>query len=66
MWFTVFDWEHDKETYLENPGLYAIGMENIYFDRITFWRWFAYAVVQGTVMFLLTFFTLDGKTDGLF
>ena len=64
MWFAVYDWEHDKNTFLKNPDLYRIGLEDIFFDSTTFWRWFGYAVWQGTLLMFLSFFTLDGSSDG--
>lgn len=42
-WYAVFDWEHSKEEFLENPKYYRIGLEDIFFNRTTFWRWFFYA-----------------------
>ena len=51
MWFAIFDWEHDKEKFLTQPKLYRIGLDNVFFNKFIFWRWFFYAVWQG--MFLL-------------
>lgn len=44
MWFAVFDQEHDKETFLTQPKLYRIGLEDVLFNKWVFWRWFFYAV----------------------
>ena len=63
IWFAVFDWEHDKETFLANPKLYRIGLEDIFFNKTTFWRWFFYAVWQGTLLMFLAFYTLDGSSN---
>lgn len=43
MWFAVFDWEHEKSVYLNDPKLYRIGLDDVYFSRAVFWRWFIYA-----------------------
>lgn len=40
-------------------------MEDIFFDKSTFWRWFFYACWQGTVLMFLSFYTLDGNSDGI-
>jgi magnesium-transporting ATPase (P-type) len=63
IWFAVYDWEHKKETLLENPKLYKIGLENIYFDNWTFWRWFIRAVYQGTALMVVTFDTLNHNAN---
>ena len=44
MWFACYDWEYDKEILLSRPKLYRIGIEDVYFNRTVFWRWFLYAV----------------------
>lgn len=59
IWFAVFDWEHDKETFLRNPSLYRIGIENVFFNDWVFWRWFGYAIWQGTLLLFLSFYTID-------
>jgi magnesium-transporting ATPase (P-type) len=60
IWFAVFDWEHDKETFLKDPSLYRIGLDDVFFNKTVFWRWFFYAVWQGTLLLFLAFITLDG------
>lgn len=65
IWFAVFDWEFDKQTLLDNPSLYRIGLDDLFFDRTTFWRWFMYAVWQGTLLLFISYDTLQGYTDGL-
>lgn len=71
MWFAIFDWEHDKETFLTEPIHYRIGLDDVYFNKWVFWRWFFYAVWQGVVLMLISFFTLDtsmendGKMGGI-
>ena len=63
IWFAVFDWEHDKETFLKDPSLYRIGLDNVLFNKTVFWRWFFYAVWQGTLLLFLAFITLDGAEE---
>jgi len=60
VWFAVFDWEHDKETFLNDPSLYRIGLDDVFFNKTVFWRWFFYAVWQGTLLLFLAFITIDG------
>jgi hypothetical protein len=58
-WMAVFDWEHDKEVLLNNPKLYKIGLLDVYFNAWSFWRWFFYAIWQGSLLLLLSFLTLS-------
>lgn len=44
MWFAVFDWEFSKEKFLSEPKLYRIGLDDVFFNKSVFWRWFFYAV----------------------
>lgn len=43
IWFATFDYEYTKAVLLRRPRLYRIGLENIYFNKLTFWRWIFYA-----------------------
>lgn len=71
IWYAVFDWEHDKQHFLDTPRLYAIGMNNVFFNSLAFWRWFAYATWQGILLCYLVTFTFnnamihDGQAAGL-
>jgi len=62
-WFAVFDWEHDKETFLTTPNLYLIGLYDVFFNKYTFWRWFFYAVWQGIFLCAIVFVTLDSGQE---
>ena len=64
IWFAVFDFEHSKSHFLKTPSLYRIGLEDIFFDKSTFWRWFGYAVWQGALLMFLFYYTLNGWNDG--
>ncbi len=59
IWFAVFDWEQEKATFLVNPRLYQIGMDDVFFNKAAFWRWFFYAVWQGILIAFLVVFTFD-------
>jgi magnesium-transporting ATPase (P-type) len=59
IWYAVFDWEKDKSEFMKNPKLYKIGLEDIYFNPYVFWRWFAYAFIQGSLLLYLTFYSMD-------
>jgi hypothetical protein len=43
MWYALFDFEHAKQIFLENPQLYTQGIENKLFGLQVFWSWIAYA-----------------------
>ena len=59
MWFAVFDWEFSKEKFLNEPKLYRIGLDDVFFNKWVFWRWFFYAVWQGGLLCAMSFITLD-------
>lgn len=59
IWYAVFDWEHDKETFLNKPSLYKIGMIDVYFNFGAFWRWILYAVGQGIFIVYIVLYTFE-------
>lgn len=59
MWFAIFDWEHSKEEFLKTPKYYRIGLDDVYFNKYVFWRWFFYAIWQGILLMAISFVTLD-------
>jgi len=40
IWFAVFDQEHSKSTFMNDPQLYKIGLENKWFSKKVFWSKF--------------------------
>jgi len=62
IWFAVFDWEQQKQVFLDNPKYYAIGMHDVFFNHAAFARWFTYAVWQGILLVWLVFFTFNEGT----
>lgn len=71
IWFSVFDFEHDRKTLLSKPKLYRIGIKNEHFSSYVFFRWFGYGFWQGALLLCLAFYELDsapthdGKVGGL-
>lgn len=71
IWFAVFDWEQNKETFLSDPKYYAVGIHDVFFNHMAFARWFGYAVWQGILLVVLVFFTFnegtiqDGQLTGI-
>jgi len=63
IWFSVFDWEHDKQYFLDNYRTYRIGLDDVYFSSSEFWRWFFYAVWQGILLLAICFITLDDAQE---
>ena len=59
MWFGMMDFEHEKEEFLKNPKHYNIGLKNQLFNKFVFWRWIAYGMWQGALIFFVGFFTID-------
>jgi magnesium-transporting ATPase (P-type) len=58
VYFAVQDWEYPKQMLLDNPKKYKIGLLDIYFNPLVFWRWFIYGMWQGTLLLILGFYTL--------
>ena len=58
IWFTTWDKEYSREVLLKRPRLYHIGLDNTYFNKTIFWRWFVYATWQGILMIMATYLTL--------
>ena len=58
IWFTTWDKEYKSEVLLRRPRLYRIGLENTYFNKWVFWRWFFYATWQGILMVMITYLTM--------
>jgi hypothetical protein len=44
---------------LVTPKLYKIGMDDVFFNTMAFWRWFFYAVWQGILLVYLVVYTFD-------
>lgn len=44
MWYAIFDQEFRKEKLLSEPKLYRIGINDVFFNKTVFWRWFGYGV----------------------
>lgn len=63
IWFAVFDWEHSKEKLLSEPMMYRIGLDDVYFSRSEFWRWFVYACWQGILLVIIIFVTMDSAQE---
>lgn len=63
IWFSVFDQEFDKSQLLKDPKLYKIGLEDVFFNKWVFWRWFFYGVWQGSLLILLTFWSLGDSVN---
>ncbi len=62
IWFTTWDKEYKSKVLLSRPSLYKIGLENIYFNKWVFWRWFFYATWQGILMVMIIFYTLTSQS----
>lgn len=64
IWYSVFDWEFDKQTLLDKGYKhYRIGLDDVYFSPSEFWRWFMDGVWQGILICVLCFYTLDSAQE---
>ena len=65
IWFATFDWEYSKEVLKNRPRLYNIGLQDRYFNRYVFFRWFFYACAHSTLILVLTLFTIDQSSPNV-
>jgi hypothetical protein len=66
MWYACNDWEYPKESYLSNPRLYEIGLQNQCFNPRIFWTHYFYAIWHGFLLLYLSFYTLDESSGERF
>lgn len=66
-WYATFDWEFTKETLLEKPSTYAIGLNNECFNPLQFWKSYAIATAEALLLTYLTVMTFNeiGMSHGL-
>lgn len=70
MWFALYDLEHVKETFMRNPMLYRIGIENACFSMSIYTMWVAYALFHGCIVWVFCILAIcpevraDGKDLG--
>ena len=62
IWFSTFDQEYPKHILLKRPKLYWIGINDIYFNKFVFWRWFFYGMGQSTLIMFVLFYTVAGTS----
>lgn len=63
-WYAMYDWQFPKQVFMENPGLYKIGLKNKCFNSFVFWRWYFYATWQSFVILWITLRCLDSSHFG--
>ena len=61
VYYSIFDWQYTKVELMGHPSLYLIGLNNEKFNAFVFWESFIVALIQGGILTLLTFLTLDGS-----
>lgn len=55
MWYSIFDHQYEKETYLKDPTIYESGIKHKLFGQRNFWRWFAHGTIQALVLMLICY-----------
>ena len=61
IWYALFDFQFEKEVFLQNPVLYSIGMRDLVFNMKEFWIWFIYANAQAFMILILAFVLPEEK-----
>lgn len=59
IWFAVFDFEFEKEKFLNFPSHYEIGIQNIWFGKYVFIWWIIYGLWQSLVLFFVSFVSYE-------
>lgn len=59
MWFAIFDFEFEKETFMLNPRLYKIGLNHECFGTKVFWKWFILGAFQALVNMLVCLYAVS-------
>ena len=60
IWFATNDFEFSKKILLKRPKLYWIGINDVYFNKWVFWRWFFYGMGQSTLIMFVSYYTVAG------
>jgi len=59
--FAIFDQEHSKQTLMQLPKLYKIGLRDQCFSTLSFWKWILYGLCQSALVFYITFWTFGAN-----
>jgi phospholipid-transporting ATPase len=65
--YAIFDRQYPKETLLEDPGFYRIGLSGALFSTKIFWTWILEAALQGAFILYGTVFSMglvSGDSSG--
>jgi phospholipid-transporting ATPase len=60
--YALYDKEFERNELLTSPGHYQQSRKGCYFNFIVFWRWIAFAVVQGGVIFFIVIYALASNS----
>lgn len=60
-YYSIFDWQKTKAELLSHPELYGIGLNNEKFSAFVFWESYIVAIIQGGILTMLSYWTLDGS-----
>jgi magnesium-transporting ATPase (P-type) len=65
------DWEHSKETLMNNPRHYKIGIQDKYFNTYAFFNWFFFALWQAVLLLIVCFMSVsaadfEGHSSSMF
>ena len=53
--YAVFDREHNDQTLLRYPSLYADSQQNTHFSNKKYWMWFAFSFYEAFIFFFLPY-----------
>jgi len=59
IWYSLFDFQHPKQRYLEDPSLYQLGLKKQCFSNSKFWFWIGYGAFQAALTLWLTFYQIE-------
>ena len=55
IWYSVFDFQYDKDEFLKRPLSYKIGLKHKLFGTKVFWQWFSYGALQALILTTICF-----------
>jgi len=66
LWYSLFDFEFEKEEFLRNPRHYIVGLKRLLFSNFVFWQWFAQGAFQSLCLLVICFGTqgMTTMSDG--
>ena len=60
-WYGIYDVEHESDILVNNPKYYIQGIYGKLFHYKRFWKWIFFGMLQGMLLFVFGFYSLDAN-----